>query len=201
MALNEYITFLIVAISYIASPGPAVFIALNFGLNNNVKSAIFLFLGNTLGLGILAFISAIGVGSIIVSSPVASNVLKILGALFLIYLGIKMIKSKPKIETKAFTKKKSFLEFKEGVLLALGNPKPIIFFLSIYPQFIKEGNNVFFDFLLLAITFMICSFLILLGYVLISKYFLHKRIFKYLGKINIFSGVTLIVIAFLLLLT
>ena len=62
------------------------------------------------------------------------------GAIFLVYLGFKMINTtQTKISLKNSKKKSTF--YKEGILLAITNPKPIIFFSSIYPQFVDSNSK------------------------------------------------------------
>jgi len=207
MSFSNFILFITIAVAYIASPGPAVFIAINYALNCGIKKTAILLLGNSLGLGILAFISAIGIGAIIVASAFLTKLLQIIGALVLIYMGVKMILKAYhlktiNIEVKSCSKD-YFSYFKEGLLLALTNPKPIIFFTSIYPQFIDFSaniSNLIFQFFILGITFMALSFLILNLYALISKYILGNFLTKDFLKIfNYISGILLIFIAILLI--
>ncbi len=201
--LSNYYIFITIAIAYIASPGPAVFISIFYGLDCGIKKTIILLLGNTLGLGILAFISAIGIGAIIISSPILINGLQFVGALVLIYIGLKMIiKAKSsKISLKTSCTKNYYSYFKEGLLLSLTNPKPIIFFTSIYPQFVElNSNNIMIQFLILGISFMVLSFLILSSYSVLSRYILGN--FLTPRRIEIFnslSGIILIVLALMLI--
>ncbi len=199
MSINDILLFLSIAIPYIASPGPAVFLTINYSLNYGIKNTIKLILGNTTGLGILAFISAIGVGILIITSPLLKTIMQIAGALFLIYMGYKMIKkSNTKIELKK-TNSTSF--YKEGITLALTNPKPIIFFSSIYPQFVDiSSNNIFLKFFILGVIFMLLSFLILSMYAYFSKKFLNVFIKEpyHVRMFNIFSGVIMIILGMIL---
>lgn len=202
---QSYFLFLSIAIAYIASPGPAVFLAINYGAIHGLKKTIFTLLGNTTGLGILAFISAIGIGAIIVNSIYITNFIKILGAMMLLYIGIKMIISSRKakvLEVKTFdNRKKTMVGFyKEGLLLSLSNPKPIIFFASIYPQFINFNNEATRQFFLLGVTFMVISLLCLVLYALVSKYTIGKVLDERKVRLfNLGSGVVFIFMAFLLI--
>ena len=93
MSVDNYFLYILIAVGYISSPGPAVFVAINSGVAIGVKRTSVLLAGNTIGLGVLAFISALGVGSFILNSAKLTVALKILGALWLAYLGIKMMGS------------------------------------------------------------------------------------------------------------
>ncbi len=91
MFIDNYALYLLVATGYIASPGPAVFIALNGGAAHGVKNTAAVLLGNTFGLGILALVSALGLGAVMLASDTLTRMVKTAGALWLAYLGIKMI--------------------------------------------------------------------------------------------------------------
>ena len=200
MSLNNIILFLAIAIPYISSPGPAVFLAINYSINYGIKNTLNLLLGNTTGLGILAFVSAIGVGFIITASPILKTIMQMGGAIFLVYLGFKMINTtQTKITLKNSKKKSTF--YKEGILLAITNPKPIIFFSSIYPQFVDSNSKtVFLDFSILGILFMLSSFFILLIYSLFSKRFFNLFLNnpKHLKRFNIISGSILVLLGIIL---
>ncbi|WP_457560699.1 LysE family translocator [Caminibacter sp.] len=201
MDLTTIMIFLSIAVPYIASPGPAVFLTINYSLNYGIKNTLKLILGNTTGLGILAFISALGVGVLIVSSLVLKIFMQIAGAFFLIYIGFKMIKkSKIKIEIEN-THNTSF--YKEGITLALTNPKPIIFFSSIYPQFINTSSDeIFIEFFILGIIFMLLSFSILSAYAYFSKKFFNIFLTKpqHIKIFNVISGSIIIVLGVILIL-
>jgi len=151
-------------------------------------------------LGILAFVSAIGVGFIITASPILKTIMQMGGAIFLVYLGFKMINTtQTKITLKNSKKKSTF--YKEGILLAITNPKPIIFFSSIYPQFVDSNSKtVFLDFSILGILFMLSSFFILLIYSLFSKRFFNLFLNnpKHLKRFNIISGSILVLLGIIL---
>ena len=105
--------------------------------------------------------------------------------------------SKAKIAKKSTTTHENdFAYYKEGLLLAVTNPKPIIFFTSIYPQFIQDNDTKSLQFLILACTFMFISFCTLNVYALISKNTIGKVLNNNRLKIfNIVSGTALILTA------
>ncbi|MDB4257233.1 LysE family translocator [Arcobacteraceae bacterium] len=205
--MNSQDYFIFIAIAYIASPGPAVFLSINYSAIYGFKRTFVTLLGNTTGLGILAFISAVGVGTLIVNSPLVATIIKIIGAIVLLYIGIKMIVSSRlteyiKIDKKNKTDKSFYNSYKEGLILALSNPKPIIFFTSIYPQFIIINGNENQQFFILGFSFMILSLLCLSLYAIISKYTLGKFLNDKRAKsFNFVSGITFIILAILLLST
>ena len=204
ISIDNMMVYISIATIYIISPGPAVFIAINYGIMHGFKKTMLLLLGNTIGLGILAAISATGVGILVVNSPLLSAVLSLLGAIFLFYLGYKMIrgsKRRQEVQSIEIESKNGIYFLKAGLLLSLTNPKPIIFFTSIYPQFIdSSATNIVYQFTTLAVIFMFISFFSLNFYSLLAKYVLGNFLdTKRIQVFNIVSGSILIVLAILLL--
>ncbi len=174
MTIDNYLIYLLVATGYIASPGPAVFIAINGGATAGVKSTAATLLGNTAGLGVLAFISALGLGAFVLGSARLTAMVTAGGAVWIFYLGAKMcLAGAPDPGGIATTPRdgKPLTGFTDGLVLALTNPKPIIFFVSIYPQFIVVGGgqSQIRQFMLLGATFLGLSFVLLNGYSFLSS--------------------------------
>lgn len=202
MDLNSYLLYVSVSFFYVISPGLAVFLVIQYAALFSYKSIFMLILGNVIGLGILAFVSAIGIGTVISNSEVLTNIIKLLGSLVLFYLGSKMIFSTKSIQVQSQAQnneKTMFKYFKEGLLLAVTNPKPIVFFGSIYPQFIVNDNKSL-QFFILAITFMLISFISLHVYAYISKNTIGKVLNQSKIKVfNVISGLALIITSIILI--
>src|SRR5690606_9222789 len=91
------------------------------------------------------------------TSSVAFTVLKYIGAAYLIYLGIKLWRSKPAdLHAASTSRRGGKLQFLEGVTLQLTNPKAVFFFLAVFPQFISYSDNFIAQFSLLVMTYSIC---------------------------------------------
>ncbi|MDD9858614.1 MAG: LysE family translocator [Gammaproteobacteria bacterium] len=208
MSIDNYLLYVLIAVGYIASPGPAVLVAINGGVAVGVKRTAALLAGNTVGLGALAFISALGVGALILNSAKLTVAVKILGALWLVYLGVKTMRSPAAPDPglhqdrlrKIYAGAGGLAEFRDGLVLALTNPKPIVFFVSIYPQFIVADGSIARRFLLLGATFMLLSFGILNVYsalsAVIAEHFLDA---KKIRLVNYLFGGTFLALALFLL--
>ncbi len=154
-SLSSYLIFFAMAAATVASPGPGVVLTLNNAISQGGKQALPGIFGLSIGAMIVAAISATGVGILINSSDLAFNVMKIIGACYLIYLGIKLwrtngidIGSVPKVY-----KGRKRAEFIQGLNLQFTNPKSVFFFISIFPQFIDAKAEFFHQFILLVITY------------------------------------------------
>lgn len=174
MSLDILSIYIFVAFFYISSPGPAVFLAIKNGLTKDIKTVAISSLGNILGLFILSAISISGLGAILTTSATLFMIIKVVGALYLVYIGIKQFKSigLVKLEeqnTHKHNKRSTKVFFYESFFLAVTNPKPIIFFIALFPQFLNLEYSILPQFFILTGTFMFLSFFILLSYGLVAK--------------------------------
>ncbi len=172
MDLNLLISYTVVAFFYITSPGPAIFLAINNGIAGKMKNVFISALANILGLFILSTLAIGGLGAIIKTSATIFLIIKVIGALYLIYLGIKQFRIVNKIRFENFKCKKEkslSSSFYESFLLAVTNPKPIIFFTALFPQFINFKENVNIQFFTLTFIFMFISFISLVTYAFIAR--------------------------------
>ena len=172
MDLSTWLLFIAVALVAIMSPGPAILLAISNSLQFGFKKVLLSSLGNITGLFIISTTAIFGLGAILKASTTLFLVLKVIGALYLVFIGIKQWKSK----TNLFTDKqdievqtksgKTF--FLEGLLIAITNPKAIIFFTALFPQFINLDNPVAPQFLIMSFSFMGMSFSVLATYGLLA---------------------------------
>ena len=174
MSLEIYIMYFFVSFFYIISPGPAIFLAISNGLTKDMKTVAISSFANILGLFLLSLVSITGLGTLLTSSATLFMIIKVIGAFYLLYLGIKQFKSIGDIKftennTHQHNKRSSRKFFLESFLLAVTNPKPIIFFIALFPQFLNTTIAIMPQFFILTGTFMFISFFSLLTYGFISK--------------------------------
>lgn len=170
MELSTWLLFLSIALVAIISPGPAVLLSVTNSLSHGFTKSVFSSLGNITGIFVVSSAAALGLGAVLQTSTLLFSTLKIFGAIYLIYLGIRQWKSKHNIleesvEASKYNqgKRKSFLQ---GLLVAISNPKAILFFTALFPQFIDLSKPIMVQFIILTTTFMLFSFLILVAYAL-----------------------------------
>ncbi|MDJ0660061.1 MAG: LysE family translocator [Crocosphaera sp.] len=200
--MNSYLLYIFISSTTIASPGPGVVMTLTNSLKFGLRSSIFGILGISLGMFILASIAGGGIGILIAKSELAYLMLKILGASYLLYIGVKLIKNRN--SKVILTSKKTLLPAKkffcQGLGITLVNPKPILFFISLFPHFINNDQNYFSQFAVLSITFclLIVSIHILYG-IFANLIRHHSKGYSYLKFVNIIGGWAYIVFALKLL--
>jgi len=151
--MAHYFLFLLVAMAAVLSPGPGVLLTMTNAIRYGVSGAIGGIFGLAFGIIIVAGVSATGLGLLLATSSAAFGAMKYIGAIYLIYLGVKLWHSPAvKIEMQYDERMGRKLQFVEGMTLQFTNPKVLFFFISIFPQFI--GSSDYIDqFMLFVITY------------------------------------------------
>ena len=168
MDISLWLLFVFMATLNIISPGQAILLAISNSVLYGIRSSIISSFGNMVGLLCLSGVVIFGLSSILKTYPILFTLLKLIGVGYLIYVGILKIISKENIfNGNIIDKKKKLLNyhfFYKGFLLAVTNPKPLLFFAAIYPPFINQNLPLVPQFSILTATFMIISFFSLIVY-------------------------------------
>ncbi|MEM7016671.1 MAG: LysE family translocator, partial [Pseudomonadota bacterium] len=154
--MNDYYLFVAIAIVAILSPGPGVLLTLTNALRYKVRGAVSGILGIAFGTFVVAGISATSLGILLMTSATAYTVMRYIGAIYLIYLGLKLWRSAPTgitAQPPSKTNRQRRLQFFEGMMIQITNPKAVFFFISIFPQFIDYSSASIGYFALLVITY------------------------------------------------
>ena len=192
MDLHNYIAYFTIAFLTITSPGAAILLAISNGLRYNKKAVVVSTLANATGLFILSTVAFLGVGALLKTSMMFYIVLKILGALYLIYLGIKlMIKKELPLHIDKELRVKNINYYKvakTAFLVAISNPKPILFFTAIFPLFMSPNYSLLGQFFIMTGTFLAISITSLITYGFLSNKFSHY--FTNTKRLSIFNKIT-----------
>ncbi|HHW7506204.1 TPA: LysE family translocator [Mannheimia haemolytica] len=151
--------------------------------------------------GILCHILAVSLGlaGIVAHSPTLFNLLKYAGAIYLCYLGIKMWREPLVLEKINLDKLPLWKIFRQGLITNLLNPKVLLFFLALLPQFVSSNlENTFLPFMLLGLTFLSTSIIwvsiLVLAAAPVGRFLRHNQTFgNWLNKIcgSIFIGLAI----------
>ena len=175
MHLSNWLLFCSVALLVTFSPGPAVLLAISNAIAVGPRRAMISSMGNGFGLFIISGVAMAGMGVVLATSATAFMLLKLAGALYLVYLGIKQWRSKTSIVADApvalgAANPNSFWKlFRQGLTVALTNPKAILFFSALFPQFITPGEPVAIQFTVLTTSFVACAMLAHLFYANLAR--------------------------------
>lgn len=160
--LESLLSFSLATIILAVSPGPDNIYVLTQSIANGSKAGLSTVAGLISGCIVHTAFLAFGISALITASPVIFLIIKIAGALYLLYLAYKVYNSDASIAFSTEAEKKSNLKlFKIGVVMNLLNPKVMLFFLAFFPAFLwqPQGNTVL-QFFVLGVTFMLVSFLV-----------------------------------------
>jgi threonine/homoserine/homoserine lactone efflux protein len=148
---HRFLLFLVAAVVLAATPGPGIFYVLARTLAGGRREGFASSFGTFFGGLCHVFAAALGVSAILATSALAFRTVKYAGAAYLVFLGIKMIRSR-NAELPAETSRPKGSAFRQGILTEALNPKTALFFLSFIPQFIApERGHVFLQFAALGI--------------------------------------------------
>ena len=141
--------FLLAVLVTAASPGPAMALIFQRAGLHGFRRAVPTVLGIELGLFIWAIAVGLGLAALVAASEVAFLALKIVGAVFLAYLGIKALRAgwalreqRGRMALPPPPPRGHAGAFAEGLLVQLANPKPAIFLFAFYPQFLPTDGPV-----------------------------------------------------------
>ena len=193
MNFDTWIVFVFTLYAVSIIPGPSMIIALTHGMQYGAKAALATASGNALASCIQAVVSIAGLGVIIATSGTVFMVIKYLGAIYLIYLGIMLWRSPAwYIQNRSQDHKKSqaplIKMFKQGFIVAIGNPKAIVFFTAIFPQFLTTQSSSFSHYALMVLvtcsSAFICAMLYAIGGNKIAQLCKNSNISKFVNKIT-----------------
>jgi RhtB (resistance to homoserine/threonine) family protein len=152
----QLLAFTAVAALLTVAPGPDTFLVVRNSLRGGRRDGFATALGITSGLYFHALLSAVGVSAVLARSVSAFGVLKVAGALYLAWLGVQSLRAaaRPAAAQAAGDPAAAHVpgarSYREGLLTNLLNPKVIVFYLALLPQFISPGDAVVPKALLLA---------------------------------------------------
>lgn len=132
------LAFTLVALPIILAPGPSVLFIIGRSLSLGRVGGILSVFGNALGAAVVVIAVAFGVGILIAQSAILFTIVKIAGAAYLIYLGVQAIRHRRDVTaTDARPAPRSPLRLLvQGFLVGVSNPKTIVFFIAVLPQFV-----------------------------------------------------------------
>lgn len=169
MALTTWLGFFAAAWLISLSPGAGAFSCMSAGLRYGYRKAIWNIFGLQAGVLILVSVVALGLGAMLAASSQAFNVIKWLGAAYLVWLGIVQWRQSPEptpaITGQAQTPQSLFIQ---GLLVNISNPKGIIFMLAVLPQFIDPHAPQLIQYVICTATLFLTDMVVMSAYTLLA---------------------------------
>lgn len=193
MTFENWLLFASIAFMATITPGPAILIVSTHSMTYGTKASIATMIGNVSGLFILSLFSVLGLSALILNSVALFYMIKIIGAGYLILLGIRLWRSGFGFDVVRLSKtenlpygKRIVRLYLNGLLVALSNPKAIVFTMALFPQFVEPAGPIVPQFAILIMTFMTLSFACLFAYAVmaarIQRSSAHIGLSGFLGK-------------------
>jgi len=192
MSFNFILLFSMTVFVASIIPGPSMLLALTHGMHYGAKRTIASAMGNVTVTLIQASVSIVGLGAILIASETIFQIIKWAGAAYLIYMGIGLVcSSETSLSPSEFndsTKWKPLRRmYLQAAFVTAGNPKAIVFFTAVFPQFIDPNAAYLFQFCILmsicALIAFSCFMIYAMGGQKIVSVFSQATVGKYVKKI------------------
>nr|WP_259371979.1 LysE family transporter [Caldimonas mangrovi] len=151
------------------SPGSGAVLSMSHGLSYGVRPTTVTILGLQLGLLFTLVIAGAGLGALLLASETAFTLVKVAGALYLLWLGVQQWRSKDAaagaVQVAPMSARRRFLT---GTLTNATNPKGIVFMVAVLPQFIDPARPLLLQLLILGVTSCAVDLVVMHGYALLA---------------------------------
>ena len=151
MTLITFAQVFIICLLGAMSPGPSMAVVINNAIFKGRYNGIITSIGHGIGIAFYATFAVLGLGLVIKTNLFLFNGLKILSVIFLIFIGMKSILNKEKLNLKKNDIKENSVSFLQGFSISILNPKILIWFIAIYSQFMSADNELIFNICLVSI--------------------------------------------------
>jgi len=167
MEWHTWVAFFIASWLIAISPGSGAVLCMSHGLSYGVRKTEGTIIGLEIGLLFILVVAGAGVGSLLLASEVAFNVVKVLGACYLIYLGFMQWRSgagSPMEAGEQAAPMSLRRRIFTGMLTNATNPKGIVFMVAVLPQFMTDARPLWMQLLVMAATLIFVDMIVMTGY-------------------------------------
>jgi len=160
MPLELWLAYVATTTVVLAIPGPTILLVLSYSIAQGRKSTLPLVAGVALGDSVAITLSLIGLGTLLAASALWFTVIKWLGGLYLVYLGFKLLRGAGKAMTMHTGQNETSSPcklFGNAFIVTALNPKSIVFFIALLPQFISPAHPPVPQLWILGVTFVVLA--------------------------------------------
>lgn len=200
MDLTVWLGFVTACTLFSISPGAGAITSISNSLNGGMKAAMKGIIGLQFALSIHLVIVSLGLGTLLASSAIFFEIIKYVGAAYLMYLGIQKMRQRSVLTVNNSYKESGYGQLlKQGIIVNLMNPKSIVFLAAFLPQFLKTSEPLAEQYLILGSTVVLIDTLVMLGYAFLASvvkpHLVNERVMlmvnKVFGSLFITMGVLL----------
>ena len=194
MSLFVWFQFALVCTIGAMSPGPSLAVVIRNNINYNKLAGIMTSIGHGLGIGVYATLAVLGLGFILQTNQTLFLLIQILGLIFLFFLGLLFIFQKHS-EEKNNDNQNQLNSFLQGFMIAIINPKILIWFTAIYSQFISIEASIIFNLILILTPSIIDALWYIIVSIVITGYGVKNFLIDKKKIIQKITGFILLIIA------
>ena len=155
MSIELYLAYVAACIVVVIVPGPVVTLIIANSLSHGTRAGLINIAGAQVGIAVMLAIVLVGLASLIATMGVWFVWVKLAGAAYLVWLGVKLIRSPANLEAAPALPRGGF--FLQGFLVFMSNPKALLFFGAFIPQFVNPHGAYVWQVILLGATFMVVA--------------------------------------------
>ena len=161
MPFDTWLLYLITCFGIAVVPGPNALLVLTHGALHGSRRTLFTISGGVLGFAVVLALCALGLGALIQASATWFTVLKVVGGLYLIWLGWGLWRSAPvSLEPTGATSFRRWSLFRQGLVSALSNPKALLLFTAFIPPFLNPHRSIIAQTAAIALTYAVVEFVV-----------------------------------------
>jgi threonine/homoserine/homoserine lactone efflux protein len=141
---DRLLAFTVVSLVFVAVPGPSVLFTVSRALTLGRRPALLTVVGNAAGVYLHVIAVALGIGAVVERSLAAFTILKLVGAAYLVYLGVQAVRHRRAVAAllgQPAVPARSRRVVADGFVVGVSNPKSIVFFAAVLPQFVDTAGG------------------------------------------------------------
>ncbi len=174
MEFSTWLPYFVATIIICISPGPGALSSMSAGMKYGFVRGMWNLAGLQAAIVVNVFAIWIGLGALLVASTTAFDIMKYLGAAYLVYLGIQKFREEP-VSFETIAAKTNFADvspfgiFKQGLLVNLTNPKGLLFLAAVLPQFVDPAKPTAIQYAILGGTMIVVDVVVMIGYAALAS--------------------------------
>ena len=176
MSFEIWLTYLATVFAFMVTPGPSHLLMLSNSMAHGFRPSLATAVGDLTANAFQMFAAGLGLAAILVASQYALTVIKWIGVIYLIWMGVRMWRHAGNAKSTANAARSASLSmlWRQGFLTSAANPKAVVFFAALFPQFIDPLTSFIPQFLTLSITYLIVDGVFLSSYGVGASWFASK---------------------------
>ncbi len=188
MDYHVWFAYVITAIVFSLAPGSGTVNSISNGINYGTRKSLAAILGLQIGLAFHIVLVGAGIGALVAQSALAFSIIKWVGVVYLLWLGVQKWREKANIQSadQALPQRSTKL-LQSAILINLTNPKSIVFLVALFPQFLDPSKDQLPQLLVLGVTTVCIDAFVMLGYTSLAsqlgRYIRSERIMGRLNKV------------------